>query len=166
MVVSEVVAEVLAAAHEPVELGEHVFFRPNETFARVLRDVALARLVVDVGAGMGAASKVLAEAGFAVLAIDNNWRRNEVFPIQRADAVLFPYPAGAVVLLARPCHGTFVESVVTRAVAYGAHAVVYVGLPKNRREDLGIHARHFRLAARNVGGDKEWMWVAYPRRSS
>ncbi len=74
------------------------------------------------------------------------------------DATVMRYPEDCVILLARPCHGHFVEGVLRRAGRCNVRVVLYVGLDKNVATDLG-EDHQFKCVAKNVGKDRENLWI-------
>jgi SAM-dependent methyltransferase len=127
----------------------------TETFTR-------ARLIYDVGAGVGHVAKALWAAGLSVVAIDLNRRARQEYAMLEDDGLTFGYLPGSIVMLCRPCHGpsAFTEGVVDRAVNCGASNVLYVGKPKNVTDDLGKFRRRFRVVLRNAGkeGESVYLW--------
>lgn len=136
------------------------FFEPRESFLGYVKMIAKhAVCVYDVGAGQGHVAEALIEVGVAVVALDIAPRdgRGEI-PVVHANGATYPYARGSVVMLCRPSHGPFASAVVDQAIRCGASAVLYVGLPKNRRADLDDFARRFKLELSRAGKDDERAW--------
>jgi hypothetical protein len=135
------------------------FFQPKPKFIKWMCESFGRKQVYDCGAGVGHVARALSDAGMRVTAIDANYRDVEEFEVEIADATRYSYPPFSVVLLARPCHGFFVEGVIEQALGRGASAIVYVGKSKNVRDDLADNYRHFKKELDLVGADREGAWV-------
>lgn len=143
----------------PAGLPNQVFFEPKKEFLAYMKKHFRSWFIYDVGAGMGHVTKALRKAGMKhVRPIDLNFRDGRVVPVAHADGTDYPYKSGSIVMLCRPCHGNFVYDTITRAVERKA-TVVYVGLTKNVKNDLGDYYRKFKKVAKNVGADGEHIWV-------
>lgn len=118
-------------------LGNRIFFDPLPVFIDFLKSLEPKPAgFVDVGAGVGRMSRVMAEHGLKVLAIDICQREETEFPVQSLDALTLTYPANCVPIIARPCHGHWLDFAIERALETAPY-VLYVGLPKNVENDLG-----------------------------
>lgn len=111
------------------------FFEPRPAFIAWAAIASGGRTVYDVGAASGHVSKALSAAGMTMEAIDLRYPDEPDFHVTVADGGVFDYERGSVVMLCRPCHGDFPERVIRRALACDCD-VWYVGLAKNRAEDL------------------------------
>lgn len=131
------------------------FFRHRQRFIMWMAATWCGEMVYDVGAGQGATSKALAVVGLPVKALDITHRDGEEFRIHIADGTLYHYDRNSTVILCRPCHSHFVCDVIERAVECKVRRVLYVGLPKNRKADLGEHAPSFRKVLDRAGADGE-----------
>jgi hypothetical protein len=141
-------------------LPDQVFFQPKKGFLTYMKKHFRLRYVYDVGAGMGQVTAALRKAGFkTVNPIDLNRRENAVLEVNRADATNYPFKSGSLVMICRPCHGPFVESTIARALERKAGTIMYVGLTKNVKNDLGFYYRRFKKVAKSVGEDGEHIWV-------
>lgn len=134
------------------------FFMPSEAFLAWAREAARGRDVYDVGAGAGHVALALAQCGVRVHALDLGRPSPLLMPTIVADGGQYTYPRGAVVMLARPCHGAFVSRVLARARATGA-SVWYVGFEKNLAEDLGDELGQFHKALDGAGTAGEAVWI-------
>lgn len=132
------------------------FFEPTSRFLMWMEKTFKTKTIYDVGAGCGQVSRALAERGLGVVAIDINRREcNESFPVVIADGESYEYRPGSVVMLCRPCHGSFVTQVVSHAIYRGAATVLYVGLRKNFADDLGARLSQFKRALTGAGLEGE-----------
>lgn len=139
-------------------LPDSQFFKPSPKFISFMKEHFSKEDIVEAGAGMGHTAKALKDAGLTVKAVDANRRKGSVYKVEIADATEYDYHS-PLVLICRPCHGSFCEAVVQRAVQCQAPAVVYVGLSKNASGDLGKFRRNFKLEMRGAGEDKEGVYV-------
>ena len=140
------------------------FFEPQPHFVAWMHDTFHSKTVYDVGAVVGHVARMLAGGGnMTVRALDTVARDKQEFPVIKADGWIFPFEAGSVVMLCRPCHGIFPEGVIKNAIRCKAGAILYVGLPKNAKDDLGKWRRHFKVARRLVGlnGESAYVWRMY-----
>lgn len=133
------------------------FFRPTPAFFTHMAEYR-GRTIYDVGCGMGHVTEALLKRGHGVLPIDVFFREGAVMLPEIADGTAYPYVTRSVVLLARPCHGWFVEPVIEQAVACGVHAVLYVSKARNAEGDLGQFRRRFRRILGSVGRDGETLY--------
>lgn len=114
-----------------------VFFKPTQEFLDfVYYFEGEHRGIVEIGAGNGHLSKILAERGLKVLAIDIIERENSEFPVVLLDATTMSYSPLMLPIVARPCHGEWVELAIRKAFAGGVKNFIYVGLEKNFETDL------------------------------
>jgi hypothetical protein len=116
------------------ELPHMVFFKPTVEFIQYVKGLN-PTLVVDIGAGVGQMSKELTDVGIRCLPIDICERPGEVAEIYRLDALTLDYPENSLPIMARPCHGLWVEYAIQQALTT-TPKMLYVGLPKNIRGDL------------------------------
>jgi hypothetical protein len=136
------------------------FFEPNKAFLAYMKKHHRLSYIYDVGAGQGHVTKALRKAGLKkVNAIDLFSREGAVVKVTHANSMDYPYKSGSVVMLCRPCHGTFVESTIARALLRRVSTIIYVGLTKNVKNDLSGYYRKFKKVANNVGEDGENIWV-------
>lgn len=138
------------------------FFKPKKRFISFMNTRFGKRRIYEAGAGMGHTSKALHDAGIEVIAIDSNHREGAVFKVEIDDATDYNYRCEPIVLICRPCHGFLTEAIITQAIRKRAEAIVYVGLPKNTKGDLGQFRRRFRVEMRNAGADRESVYVWRP----
>jgi hypothetical protein len=152
----------------PVTLSDTKFFLPNSKFGAFMSAQFDGRLIYDVGAGVGHVAKELTERGLKVIAIDIIRRQDTEFNVEMVPGSACGYRRGSVVMLCRPCHGSFIEMVFRQAVMCKAGTLVYVGKQSNVAGDLGgwryrgkNPARiQFKKMLSNAGKDGEHVWVA------
>jgi hypothetical protein len=83
-------------------------------------------------------SNVLAKAGMQITALDVEPRIASEFNVIKADSTEYVFDKDPVVMLCRPCHdGEFVRKTILRALNSGVRDVIYIGLQRNARADLG-----------------------------
>lgn len=140
------------------------FFKPMQGFVEWFKASFGRETVYDAGAGTGHVAKALADANacYKVEAIDANARMGSVFKVQIKDATEYRFMSDSVVLICRPCHDEFCQAVVQNALFHRASAVVYVGLDKNVKKDLGDYAGYFSREKAGVGEGGECAWVWRP----
>jgi hypothetical protein len=138
-----------------------VFFRPTRVFVRWMKANHSGKHIYDIGCGVAKVSAMLSKAGMHVTAIDLQPREKSNFlPIVKADSTVYPFDKGSVVMLCRPCHeGGFVRETILNALKCGVRAVVYVGLNRNVRHDLGgYYPKFVKRRIRNIGHADELVW--------
>jgi hypothetical protein len=113
------------------------------------------RLLYEIGAGAGHVARALADAGLRITALDLYHQDFEEFPIIIADATAYKYSPESVIMFCRPSHEGFVGKTIERALKCGVTEIVYVGLPANRRQDLGGYNVRFRRVLSDVGRKRE-----------
>jgi len=134
------------------------FFEPNKAFLTYMKKFSR-RYVYDVGAGMGHVTVALRKAGIKkVNPIDMFPREGAVTKVTYGNGIDYPYKSNSLVMLCRPCHGHFVEPVIERAIERRAD-IMYVGLTKNVKNDLGDYYRKFKKVLSKAGADGEHVWV-------
>jgi hypothetical protein len=136
------------------------YFHPTAQFIRWMKEHHGTQHIYDVGAGVGQVSSVLANAGLHITAIDLEPRHESEFPVIQADSTEYQFEKNSVVMLCRPCHEDgFVRNTILRALNCGVRAIVYVGLQRNVRQDLGGYYRKFvKRRIRNIGHADERIW--------
>lgn len=132
------------------------FFEPTSRFLLWMEKNLNGKLIYDVGAGCGHVAQELSKRRLEVAAIDINHREcGEGFPVEIADGESYEYEPGSVVMICRPCHGSFVAQVVSNAIYCGVSAVLYVGLQKNFADDLGDRLAQFEKVLTGAGLEGE-----------
>lgn len=121
------------------------FFEPTEAFFEYLEREFHSKPIIDVGAGTGRMAKLLSERGWKVLAIDPFERDGREWQVTPLDATSFDYPAQSLPIMARPCHGLWVDYAIRQAMKT-VPAMLYVGLAKNYETDLDGLDQDFKLA--------------------
>ena len=136
------------------------YFQPTAKFNRWVTAEFSSKLIYDVGAGVGHVSKALSEAGLKVTAIDLQPRTESEFDVIKADSTEYAFEKGSVLMLCRPCHDhDFVRNTILRGLTCGVRAVVYVGLQRNVRADLGGYFRQFtQRRISGIGHADEHIW--------
>ena len=136
-------------------LPDNRFFEPRQKFFKYM-ETFKNDIIVDVGAGCGHVSAELEDKGFKVIAIDIHPREGTVYPVYMLDAETFDFPAGCVALIARPCHGYFVERAIHRALET-AKCVLYVGKKGNVPIDIEGLPYKMETIGTGVGKEREIM---------
>lgn len=134
-----------------------VFFEPLPCFADYLNQLEpQPKVIIDVGAGMGRMSRILTEAGFKCLAIDICERDSTEHEILPLDALSFIYPETSLPIMARPCHGHWIEFAIDQAMRT-VPMMLYVGLKKNLADDLYGMSKKYKVTREKmiVGEDGE-----------
>jgi len=131
------------------------FFGPRPRFIQYMAANYRGRLLFEIGAGAGHVARALADLGLTITALDLYHQDFEEFPITIADATVYKYPPESVIMFCRPSHEGFVEKAIERALKCGVTEILYVGLPANRRQDLGGYNARFRRILTDVGRKRE-----------
>ena len=150
----------LVGKEEFSSADNRIFFRPTTRFVRWMKTNHGKQHIYDVGCGVGNVSKLLAQAGLRVTGIDLEPRAESVFPVTQANSTEYRFEKGSVVMFCRPCHENgFVRGTILRALNCGVRAIVYVGLDRNVRYDLGGYYREFtKHRMKNIGHADERIW--------
>jgi hypothetical protein len=114
--------------------------------------------IYDCGSGVGLLASLLEREGCKVTALDLIQRAVELFPIQLKDARTYPFKRDSVVVIARPCHSTWVVDTIKQACKREVREIVYIGLPKNVKDDLDDLRHLFKKEVSKVGEDGESLW--------
>jgi hypothetical protein len=154
------IADDDADGNKPLSQDRRKYFYPTFVFVKWMQARFGGKLIYDVGSGMGHVGKALAKAGMLVTAIGLAPRDQSEFPVLQADSTIYPFERDALMMLCRPCHDDrFVRKTVLRALSSGARTVIYVGLQRNVRQDLGAHYKQFtKRRIRNIGHADEEVW--------
>lgn len=80
-------------------------------------------------------SRKLKDRKVNVVPIDSNTRDNPEIQVCPYDATLFPFSQHHVVVLARPCHGSWVQDTIANALEQRAE-VLYISKEENIEKDL------------------------------
>ncbi len=138
------------------------FFRPLPKYFKWMgKRYDNDQIIYDVGAGNGHTAAKLAVNGHKAHAIDLH-HRDDGLQVEIANGASYDYESGSVVMVCRPCHGIFVECVIERAWECGVKEILYVGLRKNVRDDLGPYIDDSQLVAGVFGQDGERIWIVKP----
>lgn len=87
-----------------------------------------------------------------VLAIDLYYRTKPKFPVHILDATTMRFPSDCLPVMARPCHGPWVEQAVDNAMKT-VDEFLYVGLDRNFSCDLGPLMRRYNVSYPRVDFD-------------
>ncbi len=149
-----------ADGRKPLSQDQRRYFRPTPVFVKWMQARFGGKLIYDVGSGIGHVGKALAEAGLHVIAIDLAPRAEAELPVIQGDSTEYTFDNNAVVMLCRPCHDDrFVRKTILRALNSGVRTVIYVGLQRNVRPDLGGYYREFtKRRIRGIGHADEHIW--------
>jgi hypothetical protein len=134
------------------------FFEPKPAFIEAMQKYKHLE-IWDIGAGVGHVSALLTRVGFNTVAIDLNAREKCETTVVVANSVRSHYPPNAMLLFCRPCHNGFVEATIRQGLRCGVSCFGYVSLEQNRSNDLGEFEQDFDLISRNVGKDRESLYV-------
>ena len=136
------------------------YFHPTAQFERWMKAHYAKKHICEIGAGVGHVAKLLAESGLRVTAIDLEPKAASEFNVIKADSTTYPYDKNAVAMLCRPCHEDgFVRKTILRALNSGVRTVIYVGLHRNVRQDLGGYYREFtKRRIKGIGHADERIW--------
>jgi hypothetical protein len=135
------------------------YFRPTPAFIRWVKTHYGNKHICEIGAGVGHIAKALAETGLHVTALDLEPRTESEFDVIKADSTTHPFEEGSVVLLCRPCHNGFVPRTIANAIQRHIAAILYVGLRKNFKSDVGsIHNMFTKRRVGMVGRSDERVW--------
>ena len=133
-----------------IELSPQIFFQPTKKFIDWANNLNLT--IVDCGAGMGHLSKCLDN----VICIDMIPREGRDPCVLDMDALEFEhFGEKCVALLARPCHGDWVQQVFRKALDKGSR-VFYAGLPRNYDDDLDGCEREIIMDGAGEEGEELW----------
>ena len=139
------------------------FFRPTLAFFEYLDARWRGKPVIDVGAGTGHMTKLLRERGWDVLPIDPFERDGQECHVMPIDAVGFDYPPQSLPIMARPCHGIWVDYAIRKAME-SVPVMLYVGLRKNFDTDLGGLDQDFDLSTEKFKAGQDGERVVTIRR--
>jgi hypothetical protein len=135
------------------------FFEPvdgfMEWFIKELSKCGRSRSIIEIGAGQGHLSRMIADAGLNVMAIDLHEREETVFPVLPADATDFThYPCNGTVIIARPNKGFWIADSINQALTAGSE-VYYIAKPDRINDDLGDVIGDTMVMKMNVGAENE-----------
>jgi hypothetical protein len=134
------------------------FFVPKPEFIQLIKTRFGRLFFADCGAGLGALSHQLTEAGLNGIAIDAFPSPEAVVPITKWVAQLFPFTTGQLPILARPCRGSWIRDTIDAAI-HGSGQLLYIGLDKHHDMDIATLPYHKYKLAMNVGEDGECAWL-------
>ena len=147
-----------------------IFFRPTEKFIQWLKSYADGRFVVDVGCGEGCLLHHMKKAGIPCIGVDPyppiipDFDRNFDTPVELITRQLGEESSliqkdNALIVIARPCHSGFTEDVIARRNP--KTELLYIGLPKNVKRDLGS-IKHNIILNSEVGDEGEKVYRIAP----
>ncbi len=136
------------------------YFHPTAMFVKWMQVQFSSKLIYDVGSGMGHVAKSLAKAGMQVTALDLEPRHESVLPVIHGDCTEYPFERDSVLMICRPCHeNEFIRKTILRALNCGVRAIVYIGLNRNVRGDLGGYYKRFtKRRIKEIGHADERIW--------
>jgi hypothetical protein len=135
------------------------YFYPTPRFVRWMKTRHGQKHICEIGAGVGHVAKALGKAGMHVTAIDLEPRAESEFPVVQGDSTQHQFEKDSVVLICRPCHNGFVRDTILRALTCGVRDIIYVGLQRNVRADLGGYFRQFtQRRISGIGHADEHIW--------
>jgi len=140
-----------------MKIPNQIFFDPCPAFISWLKEYSKGRCVFDAGAGTGRLGSLLKNAGISSLSFDTTERDSAEIEVYKIDATKMEYQDGGLVILARPCHGEWIEKTIERACESGCE-VLYIGLEHNCEFDLSGVNPDFKkevLIIEETGRDKE-----------
>lgn len=143
--------------NEPlVELIPQTFFTPNEDFWKALREALPDGVkLIDCGAGMGHVTAEARRRGFDMDAVDLCSREGMDPCVRIEDATRIQWGKYLWPLICRPCHNGFAAVIARNALVVHAR-LLYVGLQKNVRRDLGATPTRLRS---NIGEEGENLYL-------
>ena len=152
-----------------VVLGDIVHFEPTNAFLEWMKaEYPHHRCIIEVGAGTGHLAAILSRMYDQVFALDICGREASEHHILMEDATEFYYTRRAVVIMARPSHGEWIEKTILKAFITDADCVLYVSLEKNVDRDLGnLDGRFFKsLVLQGAGEAGEAVWRIRRRKET
>ena len=140
-------------------LPNNIFFEPKPAFFEWLDTLTDEKTVIyDCGAGTGRLSRELRLRDKTVVGIDLIPRDGQETTIEICDATTYRFARNSIVLVARPCHGSWVEGLIRQACKRGVNEILYIGLTKNVKNDLGELYHLFKKECSKVGKNGEHVW--------
>lgn len=140
---------------------DSVFFQPNENFISFINESPHLKYknFIDAGAGMGVLTALMQDNGYDCTAYDLYPRYSTVVPVIEQDVTNLNFSFDDCVLIARPCHGEWVRTVIDYACSAGA-IVLYIGVERNIPIDLEGVVSYYKVAD-NVGEDNENIYQCF-----
>lgn len=90
-----------------------------------------------------------------ILCIDIHSREGQEPCVLNIDVLNFAFGKDCVALLARPCHGEWIQQTFDRALSRGSR-VFYAGLPRNYDDDLDGCEREIIMDGAGEEGEELW----------
>jgi len=136
------------------------FFEPLPKFITWCKETYPDAQWVDMGAGQGHVTQALRKAGLDALAIDLFLAESDavIDDISKMDAAMFPFFAGHIGLICRPCRGEWIHASIIKAVEADC-PVVYVGKDSHFDEDLQPLPYNTTLIMTDAGEAGESVWL-------
>lgn len=136
------------------------FFIPNNNIINYLKEHHSKDKIVEVGCGRGLFLSLMIENDLNVIGIDIFTRTN-MLPVYNnflpTDALKFNYNQTDIVLLARPCHGHFIDMLFDKIFQYEDKEVYYIGLERNIYQDIDTDLYKTEMILENVGEEEEFL---------
>jgi hypothetical protein len=131
-----------------------IFCKPDNKLVNIIKEEYGNRIVVDCGAGEGVLHNMMPKG--TIISLDIIDHGNPEVTIMNCRDFLFN--KNHLPIFIRPCHSGFVEE--TLLIAYSSvESALYIGLEKNRKEDLGIfYNLSFIVHNEWTGSEGEKVW--------
>lgn len=147
-----------------LQLPDQTFFSPTPGFWTWLEQQEWLRWQKfwDIGAGMGHFTEAMVKSGRECIGVDLHTRPSQSALVRIEDATQLNYDQDDCLIIARPCHGGFVENVLRHAA--GQAEVLYIGLERNI--DIDLDGWHHELLIEDAGEDGEAVYRVLGRWSN
>lgn len=134
------------------------FFTPNQKLIDYFKENHAKDKMVEVGCGRGLFLSLMIKNDLSVIGIDI-FARSNMLPVYNnfviMDALTFNYNQSDVILLARPCHGHFIDMLFSKVFQYEDKEVYYIGLERNLYQDIDTDLYKYELVLEDVGSEDE-----------
>lgn len=132
-----------------------IFCQIDNKLVEILKKYAGSRIIVDVGCGDGLLGSMCKE----VISIDFIPRDTALIDdILHMDATYFPFNKSLLPVFIRPCHGYFVNGVMT-AHKHKVDNFLYVSMPHNLERDIDLDEFNAEQVEDWVGEDGERVYL-------
>ena len=115
-----------------------IFFEPTEKFLHWFKDYVGDTPITDAGCGTGHFAKKLSDIGINKILGLEIWpcSNPEYDMILNQDATTFAYAKDSIITIVRPNRGEWIHRTIEQAL-WQAEQVIYIGLPKHWKDDIG-----------------------------